>query len=272
MSSDAEDVQITFDQATTELDALQRAAYALADQMTVEIRIRQVPSLVCSLFSRVPTADPEEKGCRHQKRGHRPDIAVAYRQGDRAAEELDLRIRRCRGLASLDFHPSDVYPAGPGQGKWIGSDENAPGAEQALYVAHLGLFLLPLRFHRLDADSILLTNLVGGVCFASTEALACRGGRVLQRPGPAGPAAGEAPHSGAGRTAAGGTAGPQAPYADAATPGFDRLHMFVATLRCEHTCPYCQVSRQSRPRTSYDMSEETARRALDSPSAPRRRT
>jgi hypothetical protein len=36
------------------------------------------------------------------------------------------------------------------------------------------------------------------------------------------------------------------------------LHMFVVTLRCEHSCPYCQVSRQSTDRTRFDMSEDTA--------------
>jgi uncharacterized protein len=48
------------------------------------------------------------------------------------------------------------------------------------------------------------------------------------------------------------------------------LHLFVVTLRCEHSCPYCQVSRQSTDRQRYDMSEDTASRALaialDSPS------
>jgi His-Xaa-Ser system radical SAM maturase HxsB len=48
------------------------------------------------------------------------------------------------------------------------------------------------------------------------------------------------------------------------------LHLFVVTLRCEHSCPYCQVSRQSADRDQFDMTEETARRgldiALDSPS------
>jgi sulfatase maturation enzyme AslB (radical SAM superfamily) len=50
------------------------------------------------------------------------------------------------------------------------------------------------------------------------------------------------------------------------------LHMFVVTLRCEHSCPYCQVSRQSTDRSRFDMTEETAERgltiALQSP-APR---
>src|SRR5262245_43959387 len=40
------------------------------------------------------------------------------------------------------------------------------------------------------------------------------------------------------------------------------LHIFVVTLRCEHSCPYCQVSRQSTDRSRYDMTEETAQRAL----------
>jgi His-Xaa-Ser system radical SAM maturase HxsB len=41
------------------------------------------------------------------------------------------------------------------------------------------------------------------------------------------------------------------------------LHIFVVTLRCEHSCPYCQVSRQSTDRSRFDMSEKTAMRALD---------
>jgi uncharacterized protein len=41
------------------------------------------------------------------------------------------------------------------------------------------------------------------------------------------------------------------------------LHVFVVTLRCEHSCPYCQVSRQSTDRSRFDMSEATAQRALD---------
>src|SRR6202008_2049908 len=40
------------------------------------------------------------------------------------------------------------------------------------------------------------------------------------------------------------------------------LHIFVVTLRCEHSCPYCQVSRRSVDRERFDMSEKTAKRAL----------
>lgn len=44
---------------------------------------------------------------------------------------------------------------------------------------------------------------------------------------------------------------------------FTGLHIFVVSLRCEHSCPYCQVSRQSDDKLAYDMSPETAERALD---------
>ena len=40
------------------------------------------------------------------------------------------------------------------------------------------------------------------------------------------------------------------------------LHIFVVTLRCEHSCPYCQVSRQSTDSSTFDMDEETASKAL----------
>lgn len=44
---------------------------------------------------------------------------------------------------------------------------------------------------------------------------------------------------------------------------FTGLHIFVVSLRCEHSCPYCQVSRQSDDRVAFDMSQETAAKGLD---------
>lgn len=44
---------------------------------------------------------------------------------------------------------------------------------------------------------------------------------------------------------------------------FTSLHMFVVTLRCDYTCKYCQVSRQTDDQVAFDMSEETADRAVD---------
>ena len=46
-------------------------------------------------------------------------------------------------------------------------------------------------------------------------------------------------------------------------PQFTGLHMFVVTLRCNHSCRYCQVSRQSEDRSAFDMTTEMADRGLD---------
>ena len=44
---------------------------------------------------------------------------------------------------------------------------------------------------------------------------------------------------------------------------FTKLHIFVISLRCEHSCPYCQVSRQSDDKIKYDMSQEIADKSID---------
>lgn len=41
------------------------------------------------------------------------------------------------------------------------------------------------------------------------------------------------------------------------------LHIFVVTLRCDHSCHYCQVSRQTEDKTQFDMSPEVAARAVE---------
>lgn len=46
-------------------------------------------------------------------------------------------------------------------------------------------------------------------------------------------------------------------------PRFTALHLFVVTLRCDHSCPYCQVSRVSEDRSAFDMTEDTASKAID---------
>jgi len=43
---------------------------------------------------------------------------------------------------------------------------------------------------------------------------------------------------------------------------FTGLHMFVVTLRCDYTCKYCQVSRQTEDRHTFDMNADTAARAV----------
>jgi len=44
---------------------------------------------------------------------------------------------------------------------------------------------------------------------------------------------------------------------------FTGLHIFVVTLRCDHACPYCQVSRVSSDKLAYDMTTQTADKAID---------
>ena len=45
--------------------------------------------------------------------------------------------------------------------------------------------------------------------------------------------------------------------------GFTKLHIFVTTLRCNQSCPYCQVSRQNEDAGAFDMSEEAMIRSVD---------
>jgi uncharacterized protein len=45
--------------------------------------------------------------------------------------------------------------------------------------------------------------------------------------------------------------------------GFTKLHIFVVTLRCDHSCQYCQVSRVSMDREKYDMTRDSASQAID---------
>jgi His-Xaa-Ser system protein HxsD len=56
-------IMLVFDQATADLDALQRSAYALAAEMTVDIRIRDADYL-CTLF-------PREQGTAAEELKHR---------------------------------------------------------------------------------------------------------------------------------------------------------------------------------------------------------
>jgi len=45
--------------------------------------------------------------------------------------------------------------------------------------------------------------------------------------------------------------------------GFTKLHIFVTTLRCNQSCPYCQVSRQNEDAGAFDMSDESMYRSVD---------
>jgi uncharacterized protein len=126
-----------------------------------------------------------------------------------------------------------------------------------------GWQLLPLRFHRFDDGSVVLTNLVGEHAFVSPDQLLAvvegtcedqdllarlRAAHLIQVPGETLPSELLAIKL---RTRMRGL------------PDSTGLHIFVVTLRCEHTCRYCQVSRQATAKSDFDMSEETARKGLE---------
>jgi His-Xaa-Ser system radical SAM maturase HxsB len=45
--------------------------------------------------------------------------------------------------------------------------------------------------------------------------------------------------------------------------GSTKLHIFVVTLRCDHSCHYCQVSRQTLNKGEFDMPQQVATKAVD---------
>jgi His-Xaa-Ser system radical SAM maturase HxsB len=124
--------------------------------------------------------------------------------------------------------------------------------------------LLPFRFHRFDANRVLITNMVGEHHFLSPQELELLINKALPEDSPTL------------RRLRGKhfirQAGEKLPLELLALktrtrlrrlPMFTGLHMFVVSLRCEHSCPYCQVSRQSSDKSRFDMSWETAEKALE---------
>ena len=45
--------------------------------------------------------------------------------------------------------------------------------------------------------------------------------------------------------------------------GFTSLHLFVVSLRCEHTCHYCQVSRVTQDKGKFDMSIDHINKGIE---------
>jgi His-Xaa-Ser system radical SAM maturase HxsB len=126
-----------------------------------------------------------------------------------------------------------------------------------------GYRLLPFRFMRWDGTDLLVTNEAGEFTFLSTSEFE----RFVS--------GGLDPRSTTFRTLKSKhfltDTGLEVPIALLATKyrtkmafldGFTKLHLFVVTLRCDHSCPYCQVSRVNADRTRFDMSRDTAERAV----------
>lgn len=125
-----------------------------------------------------------------------------------------------------------------------------------------GYSLLPFRFLRLDAERYVATSLAGDYCILSREELKRLVDRELE-PGPTYDKLVSRQFIREGEDTL--------PLELLATRyrtraellrEFTSLHIFVATLRCDHSCPYCQVSRVTEDRAAYDMTIETADEAL----------
>jgi len=123
--------------------------------------------------------------------------------------------------------------------------------------------LLPFRFERTDPSNYLVSNMVGDFIRLNSDEF----GRLCQLRLEPGDGLYERAYTSHLITRKGQTSQHQIlAMRLRSRMGFLRepspLHMFVVTLRCEHSCPYCQVSRQSTDTSKFDMSEETAQRAL----------
>lgn len=126
-----------------------------------------------------------------------------------------------------------------------------------------GYRLLPMRFLSLDANRYIATNLAGNYQVLQREELRDLVNHRL------------VPHSNlyddlkANHFLADGDSSIYqellaAKYRtrQARLPDFTGLHLFVVTLRCDHSCHYCQVSRVSEDRSAYDMTRDIADRAI----------
>lgn len=125
------------------------------------------------------------------------------------------------------------------------------------------LQLLPLRFERLEAGRVAAANLVGDMLLLSDE--------ELQRLVTLDVQPGDGLYERACEKLLISRVGDRAwmqilamrlrsRMAYLASP--TALHILVVTLRCEHSCPYCQVSRRSTDAAAFDMSESYAMKAL----------
>lgn len=134
----------------------------------------------------------------------------------------------------------------------------------AEYLPSSSYTLLPFQFMRVSNNSVLLTNDLGEYVFlsagvfdrlvkkqldtASTDFLNLRAKYFVADP-----------HSSVQVRVMASKYRTKKSFLD----GFTKLHIFVVSLRCDHSCPYCQVSRQSEDKRKFDMPREQARRAVD---------
>lgn len=124
--------------------------------------------------------------------------------------------------------------------------------------------LLPFRFESLGADDVVLSNMVGEFTFLTREKLNALVGHQLPPDDVDYPTL-RAKHilHEAGDKASIELLALKTRTKFANKANFTNLHLFVITLRCDHSCQYCQVSRQSEDKGTFDMTQATADKGLD---------
>jgi His-Xaa-Ser system radical SAM maturase HxsB len=124
--------------------------------------------------------------------------------------------------------------------------------------------LLPFRFGRLEGEKYVLTNDVGEYVVASRQELAAFIDRQLDPDGATYKAL-KSRHFlfDDNSTSALDLLALKHRTRAERVANFTGLHIFVTTLRCDHSCHYCQVSRQSEDKANFDMTIEHAEKALD---------
>lgn len=130
--------------------------------------------------------------------------------------------------------------------------------------APAGYVLLPFRFMRWPSGEVLLTNDVGDFIFVDSTTFADLARGALSRDAP-GYDTLKAKHflNDSDSTVPLELLATKYRTKRSFLDGFTRLHLFIVTLRCDHSCSYCQVSRVTQDRSRFDMTEESSRRAVD---------
>lgn len=132
------------------------------------------------------------------------------------------------------------------------------------YVSQQGHYeLLPFRFESLDGDDVVLTNFVGEFVILKRDKL----DEIVQKklsPKDETYSLLRSRHfiKEKSDTASIQLLGLKTRTRYSNLRNFTNLHLFVVSLRCDHSCQYCQVSRQSENKAAFDMTEETADKAL----------
>lgn len=138
--------------------------------------------------------------------------------------------------------------------------------EEYGYAKNSTYSLLPFRFDRREMCDYLLTNEVGEFCILSSQQLRTLTSHQLN---PEDPLYFDlkAKHFLADDQSSAHMELLAAKYRTKKSflDGFTKLHIFVTSLRCNQSCPYCQVSRQGEDadRGVYDMTPEVLKRSVE---------